>query len=114
MTTTTETLMPEEFAELEPFARVWVLPTTDERCNKRLESSMQEMQAFYDATLPRGDEMFAYIDQFDFDDLPEKAVNVLWLLCSLAVVGFAVDVFKQPKIPDSGDAVLPFIVEPAP
>jgi hypothetical protein len=111
---TTETLLPEQFADLEPFAQIWVFPTADERYQRRLDGTMDEMKEFYDAALPRGDEIFEYIDQFDFDDLPEPAVNLLWLLCALSVVSFAVDVFKQPRIPDSGDAMLPLILEPSP
>jgi hypothetical protein len=111
---TAESLLPAPFADLEPFAKTWVLPTANERCQRRMDSSMAEMQAFYDAVLPRGDEIFDYLDQFDFTDLPETAVHLLWLLCSLSVVSFAVDVFKQPLVPDAGEAVLPFVLEPSP
>jgi hypothetical protein len=107
-------LLPEQFADLEPFAQTWVLPTANERCQRRLESSMEEMQAFYKATLPRGDEMFDYLDQFDFEDLPEPAVHLMWLLCSLSAVSFSVDVFKQPGVPDSAGATLPIVLEPEP
>jgi len=111
---TTEALLPEQFADLEPFARVWVLPTCEERYQRRLNSSMEDMQAFYEAMLPRGDEAFAYIDRFDFVDLPEKAVHLMWLLCSLSAVSFATDVFRQPRVIDSAGAELPLVVEPVP
>jgi hypothetical protein len=107
-------LLPEQFADLEPFARDWVRPTINERYQRRLDSTMEEMQAFYDAVLPRGDEIFAYLDQFDYDDLPEPAVNLLWLLCSLSSASFAVDVFKQPEVIDSAGAFLPVVLEPSP
>jgi hypothetical protein len=111
---TTETLLPEQFADLEPFAERWVLPTMNERYQRRLESTMEEMKAFYDAMEPRGDEIFDSIGQFPFDDLPEQAVNLLWLLCSFAAIGFAVDVFKQPHVIDSAGAFLPVVLEPVP
>jgi hypothetical protein len=111
---TTDALLPEQFAALEGFARIWVLPTANERCERRSESSLEDMQAFYDAVLPRGDEIFEYLDQFDFEELPEPATHLLWLLCSLSVVSFAVDVFKQPMVPDAGEATLPFVLEPSP
>jgi hypothetical protein len=107
-------LLPEEFADLEPFARVWVLPTANERYRRRLQSSMEDMRAFYDAMLPRGDAAFEYIDRFDFEDLPEKAVNLMWLLCSLSAVSFAVDVFKQPAVIDAAGADLAIVLEPTP
>jgi len=43
---------PADFAELEPFAD-WSLATESERYAKRLSSTMDELQAFYDAAFPR-------------------------------------------------------------
>lgn len=108
-----ESLLPGEFADLEPFAKTWCLPTAEERYQRRLASSMEEMQAFYDATLPRGEAIFDYIDQFDYEALPEKAINLMRLLCSLSAVSFAVDVFRQPEVIDSAGAELPIVLEPA-
>ena len=47
--------LPPAFADLEPFTQ-WALPTEHERFAKRLASSMDELQAFYDAALPRLDD----------------------------------------------------------
>ena len=54
-------VLPPEFADLEPFAD-WCLPTEAERYAKRLASSMDEMQAFYDAAFPRLEQILAYLD----------------------------------------------------
>lgn len=107
-------LLPDAFADLEPFAHDWVLPTMEQRYQRRLRSTMEEMQAFYDAVLARGDAIFAHLDGFTYPDLPERETNLLWLLCSLAAVGFAVDVFKQPEVIDAAGATLPVVVEPTP
>jgi hypothetical protein len=109
-----ERLLPEQFADLEPFARVWALPRANDRYRRRLASTMEEMQAFYDAVVPRGEEAIAYLDQFEFEDMPDHVLRLLWLLSSLSVVSFAVDIFKQPEVPDSGAAYLDWVVEPVP
>ena len=44
-----ETLLPAEFADLEPFAATWCLATEPERFARRLATPMDEIQAFYDA-----------------------------------------------------------------
>lgn len=106
--------MPEEFASLEPYAPVWALPSASERYRRRLASTMDEMQSFYDAVVPRAEEAMLYLEQFDLDDLPETARHLLWLVASLCVVSFPVDVFRQPEVPDSGAAYLEFMVEPVP
>jgi len=111
---TTEALLPDEFADLEPFAANWSLPRERDRYDRRLASSMEELQAFYDAVTPRAKDALAYLDRLDLDDLPDTALNLMRLLYSLSTVSFAVDCFKQPRIPDSGAAYLDVVVEPVP
>ena len=55
-----DALLPAEFADLEPFAATWCLPTERERFAQRMASSMDEMQAFYDAIFPRAEAAIAY------------------------------------------------------
>ncbi len=49
------TVFPAAFAELEPFAE-WAIPTERARYAKRVASTMDELQAFYDAAFPRIDD----------------------------------------------------------
>jgi hypothetical protein len=110
----TETRLPSAFAELEPYADTWCLPTEAERWNKRVASSMPEMREFYDAFFPRLEEAIEYCDKFPLDDIPEDALNLLHLVYSLIMVSMAVEVFGQPKPTDSADAVIDRIGEPVP
>ena len=103
--------LPAEFAELEAF-KDWILPGEPERYAKRLASSMEEMQAFYDAAFPLLEKATAHLDKFPIDDLPEPERNLLLLMCSLVMVSFPVEVWKQPRVPDSGAAYLDVIAEP--
>ncbi|MGW4982141.1 hypothetical protein [Streptomyces mirabilis] len=43
-----DTLLPEAFAEPEPFAATWCLATEPERYERRLASDMTELPALYD------------------------------------------------------------------
>src|SRR5205823_5250946 len=63
-------LLPSEFADLEPYAATWSLATEHERYTARLSSSMEDMQAFYDAVFPRADAARTYLDQFPLAELP--------------------------------------------
>ena len=107
-------LLPQEFADLEPFAADWCLPTERERFDKRLASSMADMQAFYDAITPRAEAAMTYLDQYTLDDLPPEALNLMHLLYSMIMVSFPVECWHQPRIPDSGVADLDLVVEPVP
>ena len=110
----TDSLLPDEFADLEPFAPAWVLKTEHERYAKRLSTPMDEHQAFYDAGFPRGEAIMEYLDQFDLNNLPEKEYNLLLLMYSLCQASWAVEVWKQPYVPDAGAAYLDLVKEPVP
>jgi len=106
------TVLPTDFADLEPFAD-WALETEAERYAKRLASSMDELQAFYDAAFPRLEAALAYLDALDLQALPEDAARLLWLCYSLVNASFPVEVWRQARVPDSGAASMDVIVEPA-
>ena len=103
---------PADFADLEPLA-AWAVPTEKARYELRMSSTMDELQAFYDAVFPRLDEAATYLEQFDMNALPEDAQRLLWLCCSLVTVSFPVEVWRQPKVPDSGSCALDAVLEPS-
>jgi hypothetical protein len=106
------TALPPEFADLEPFAE-WCLPTEAERYAKRLASSMDELQAFYDVAFPRLVAILTHLDSSALDSLPDDARRLLELSYSLVNISFPVEVWRQPRVPDSGAASMDVIVEPA-
>jgi hypothetical protein len=107
-------LLPEEFAALEPFAEKWCLATEHERYGTRLASTTEEMQEFYDAVVPRAEEAMAYLEGLPFDALPDDATNLLHLLYSMIQVSFPVEVWRQPRVPDSGSSSFDCVIEPVP
>jgi hypothetical protein len=71
------------------------------------------MQAFYDVALPRLDEAATYLSDLDLRALPADATNLLWLMYSLVNVSFPVEVWRQPRVPDSGAASMDAVIQPA-
>jgi hypothetical protein len=106
------TTLPQAFADLEPFTD-WVLPSEYDRYEKRLNSTQEELQAFYDAAFPRLEAMLAHLDALPLDALPEDASRLLWLCYSLVNASFPVEVWRQPRVPDSGAASMDVVTEPA-
>ena len=106
--------LPAEFADLEPFAPTWCLATEPERWAQRMASSVEEMQAFYDAFFPRAEAAIAYCDGFPLDDMPDDAARLLQLVHSLSMVSFPVEVWRQPDVINAGDAYLDRVIEPHP
>ncbi|HUO74713.1 MAG TPA: hypothetical protein VMU39_28355 [Solirubrobacteraceae bacterium] len=109
-----ERMLPAEFSDLEPFVEGWCLDSEPERYAKRLSSTMDEIQAFYDAMMPRAEEAICYLEKFPLDDLPEDAMRLLKLLYSLILMSFPVEIWRQPYIPDTGTASFDLKLEPVP
>ena len=106
-------ILPPDFADLEPFAD-WALPTERERYAKRLGSTMDELQTFYDAALGRLEDAATYLERLPLDALPEDATRLLHLCYSLINASFPVEAWRQPRVPDSGSSTLDVVVEPRP
>ena len=108
------TKLPEDFADLEPFAKQWCLATEPERYATRLASSMPELQEFYDAVQPRAGAAIDYCDRFPLDDMPQTTVNLMRLVYSFINASFPVEVWLRPRVPDSGSAYFTCVLEPTP
>ena len=111
MTVTTNTL-PAGFESLERFVDDWALPAREARYAMRLSKTIGELGEFYDAVAPLAERAISHLNQFDLDALPEAEHRLLLLLYSMILVSYAVNIFKQPRIPDSGAAFLWTSAEP--
>jgi len=105
--------LPAAFADLEPFAD-WALPSEGDRYAKRLASSMDELQAFYDAAFPRLEASTDYLKRVKLDGISDEDRNLLWLFSALVTVSFPVEVWRQARVPDSGASSIDVVVEPVP
>jgi len=105
-------VLPAEFADLEPFAD-WAIHGERARYAKRVSSTMEQLQTFYDAAFPRVDDAMTYLEKYELDDLPEEGKRLLWLYCALVTVSFPVEAWRQPRVPDSGASSIDAVLEPA-
>jgi len=104
--------LPAEFADLEKFSD-WCLPTEEDRYQKRLNSTMAEMQEFYDAAFPRLEEVMEYCDaRFPLNEMPDDAKALIHMMQSLVNVSFPIEVWKQPRVLDSGATYIELLKEP--
>ena len=89
--------LPAEFADLEPFID-WALATEKERTSKRLASSMEDIQAFYDHMSGRVEAAMAYLNALPLAALPPEAERLFHLSLSLMEVANAVEMFQNPAV----------------
>jgi hypothetical protein len=104
---------PAQFSGLEPFAD-WALPSEFDRYAKRLASPMPDLQAFYDAAFPRLEDGTEYLKSVALDGISDEDRNLLWMFEALVTVSFPVEVWRQPRVPDSGASSIDVVVEPVP
>ena len=100
-------LLPKQFAALEHLVPEWAIEDGHARYVKRVNSSMQEIQAFYDAVFPHAEAAVAYLNEFDYQKpLADDAANLRNLLYSLITVSLAVELWKQPRVKHSSNTIL--------
>lgn len=84
--------LPPSFAELAPYLD-WALPTADDRQAKRLASTSDELRRFYDAVLPRLEDILAEVDRFPLGGLPESHRALFNIALSLAEVAPHIELY---------------------
>jgi hypothetical protein len=99
--------LPPEFSHLDHLVEEWAIEDGHERYVKRVNSSMDEIKAFYDDVFPVAEEAVAYIDKFDYcEPLPDDVANLRNLLYSLITVSLAVELWNQPRVKHSATTIL--------
>ncbi len=88
--------LPAKFSDLEPYVEAWAHASIQDRWNKRLNSTMEEIQAFYDAIMPRMEALVEHLNQFSLDAMPEKEKQLFRLAASLMEISVAVELFRAP------------------
>ena len=90
--------LPEDFQDLSVWS-MWDLDLMSERSLQRSESSMEDIQAFYDAMLPRMENILKYLVTVPMsDEMEPEAKSLLNLTKSMAEVAPAVEQFFEPTI----------------
>ena len=100
-------LLPSAFASLEHLVPEWAIEDGHARYEKRVNSSMAEIQAFYDEVFPHAAAAVALIDTYDYaKPLPDDVANLRNLVYSLITVSLAVELWHQPRVKHSAQTIL--------
>lgn len=96
-------VLPDGFQDLEPFVEAWARPTFSERYGQRLGNSYTELKRFYDAILPRMDEIMRHVDNYEMANMPADALRLARLAQAFMVVSPAAELFQQGAVPYGHD-----------
>ncbi|SEH88887.1 hypothetical protein SAMN04489835_5313 [Mycolicibacterium rutilum] len=100
-------VLPPGFSHLEHLVPEWAIEDGHDRYVKRVNSSMEQIRAFYDEIFPFAEEALAYVDKFEYGEpLPDDVANLRNLLYSLITVSLAVELWGQPRVKHSAETIL--------
>ncbi|MBM3482080.1 MAG: hypothetical protein FJX66_02135 [Alphaproteobacteria bacterium] len=86
--------LPAEFQLLTPYL-AWALPTERERTHRRLNASMEEMKAFYEAAMPQVEAIVDYLDKGGVQPVPESNRPLMNLALALVEISNIVELYKR-------------------
>jgi hypothetical protein len=96
-----KTLLPLQFAALERFTAAWALASEKERHDNLVAYSIEELRPFYEAMLPRMDEITLYLNQFPLDAMPADAQRLFDLAMTFMESAHPIDLrWKTTDIED--------------
>ncbi|MDE0410342.1 MAG: hypothetical protein OXN81_21055 [Alphaproteobacteria bacterium] len=97
-----EPLLPDTFEELAPFAD-WALETECARTEKKVMASMDEIRAFYDAMIPRIENVLTFLEDHFGGDMPTEAHRLHLMSLSLVDIAIIVEFYKRREAAQACD-----------
>lgn len=98
---TPQQLLPEGFGELEHFVHEWALESEQQRNQRRLASSMEELRRFYETMLRHMEAIITHLSGFQLQELPQPERRLFLLALSLMEVAPAVETYASPDVPNA-------------
>jgi hypothetical protein len=89
--------LPPGFEDLLPLAD-WSLPRMDDRRDRRVGASMQDIDAFYNAMLPRMEAVLDHLANTPLVGMSEQSEALMNMALSMAEIAPAVEQFGEPTI----------------
>lgn len=92
-----------DFSELNGFVAQWGLPTAHERLVRRTEAPMAEIEHFYQAIVPRLDDIITFLNQFPVDAIPDEYLPLSYLALAACEIDDAINLWKAPTMEYGSD-----------
>ncbi len=89
--------LPAGFEDLAPWAD-WSLARMDERRDRRAGLSMEEIDAFYNAVVPRMDAVLDHLGATQLDTMDSQSEALMNMALMLAEIAPAVEQFGEPTV----------------
>jgi hypothetical protein len=94
--------LPAGFEDLEPFAAQWAIRSDDARARARYGRPAAELAPFYDAIMPRMQQIIEYLNGKDLRALDTPHLRLLYLAMAFMEVAMPIERLARPN-PQSFD-----------
>ncbi len=98
---TSKRTLPKGFEDLAGFVPEWTYASEGERNAFRVARSLADLQSFYDATMPRLEEISSYLNNYPLTAMPRDCANLLELALMTMEVAPAVEYYHNPDVPNA-------------
>ena len=88
--------LPQQFTDLTPFADKWAIDTEEARRVERMNTSQDDLMAFYQAMKPVLDQAVQHLNQFDLEEMAPPEQHLLQMSLSLVEISVAIELFHNP------------------
>jgi hypothetical protein len=96
-------VQPPDFSELDDHVAAWGLPTLQQRREKRLHCTFEELKSFHDAMMPRLEEIIAFLDQFPVAAIPPAFTQLADAVLAMCEVDDPVSKWRSVLLEDALD-----------
>ena len=90
-------VLPSGFEDLLPWTG-WSQARMDDRRDLRINSSMEDIETFYDAMLPRLGAALEHLASTEINGMDPRSATLMNMVLSLAEVAPAVEQFGEPGV----------------
>ncbi len=92
-----------DFSNLNQYIAAWGLPTVEERIVNRTTSTLDEMQKFHDAIVPRLENIINFLNQFPCEEIPAEYLPLKNTVLSLLHVDRPVNKWNKTILDEARD-----------
>jgi hypothetical protein len=96
-----ERCLPAGFEDLEEFVPYWAVAGADTRRYQRSDTTMAEIERFYNAVYPKAEEALTHLDPFPLRDMPGPEARLMRLVLSLAQASMSIEIHGEARVANS-------------
>ena len=93
-----------DFSDLKEFMDEWGYADAHERLKKRSNAEFSDIKKFYDAVVPRLEEIIEFLNQYPVDDIPGEFRPLAYMALAACEVDDPVNIWQSSELTHQSNA----------